>query len=58
MYLENVDASKIKTQAEKTGMDEETIKINLVFLTETQDTRFNAYSVLRPLSSAHFDDAQ
>ena len=52
MYLENVDASKAKSQAEKSGMDEETVKINLVFLTETQDTRFNTYSVLRPLSSA------
>ena len=58
MYLENVDASKAKSQAEKSGMDEETVKINLVFLTETQDTRFNTYSVLRPLSSAHFDTEQ
>lgn len=58
IYLENVDASKVKSTAEKSGMDEETVKINLVFLTETQDTRFNAYSVLRPLSSAHFDTQQ
>ena len=56
LYLENVDASKAKSQAEKSGMDEEAVKINLVFLTETQDTRFNAYSVLRPLSSAHFNN--
>ena len=27
--------------------------INLVFLTELHDTRFNVYSVMRPLSGAH-----
>lgn len=56
MYLENVEASKAKSQAEKSGIED--VTINLVFLTETQDTRFNAYSVLRPLSSAHFDNPQ
>lgn len=57
IYLEDVDASKAKSTAEKADMGED-VNIKLVFLTETQDTRFNEYSVLRPLSSAHFNNEE
>ncbi len=51
MYLEEVDPADAAAIAADSDMADPLI--NLVFLTELHDTRFNAYSVLRPLSSAH-----
>lgn len=51
IYLSGLDASQLAEAAEDSGVEDPTI--NLVFLTELHDTRFNTYSVLRPLSGAH-----
>ena len=50
LYLENIDASKVaQTVAQATVTDP---IIKLVFIASTNDTRYNDYSVLRPLDSA------
>lgn len=51
MYLSGLEASEAAAAAENSGVPDKTI--NLVFLTELYDTRFNEYSVMRPLSGAH-----
>ncbi len=51
LYLQNVAASNVDLVAQQTGLQNPTV--NLVFLTEVHDTRFDAYSVLRPLDAAH-----
>ena len=47
MYRRNVAASQVENVAEESGL--ETPETHLVFLTDIHDTRFNDYSVLRPL---------
>ncbi len=51
MYLEGLDAMQAADAAQNSGIADTAVK--LVFLTELHDTRFDAYSVLRPLSGAH-----
>lgn len=51
IYKTGVDAAEIAAAAELSGVAD--TAVNLVFLTELHDTRFDAYSVLRPLSGAH-----
>ncbi len=51
LYMENVEAANVANAAQQTGLADPAIR--LVFLTEVHDTRFNKYSVLRPLSAAH-----
>ena len=51
MYLQDVAAANLTSVAESTGLAD--TAVNLVFLTEVHDTRFDIYSVLRPLSTAH-----
>lgn len=51
LYVEAADAGQAATLAEQTGLAN--TAVNLVFLTEVHDTRFDAYSVLRPLDAAH-----
>lgn len=51
LYVESAAASEAAAIAQETGF--ETPEIHLVFLTENHDTRFDAYSVMRPLSAAH-----
>ena len=51
LYLENATAAEAATLAQESGMEDPSVY--LVFLTELHDTRFEAYSVLRPLSAAH-----
>lgn len=51
LYLENIAAADAASVAQQTGLADPAV--NLVFLTEVHDTRFNSYSVLRPLSAAH-----
>ena len=48
LYRSNVDASQAQSTAAASGVAEPTI--NLVYLTEAMDTRYDAYGVLRPLS--------
>lgn len=50
MYLPGTSAAEAKTLAEQSGLAETPEK--LVFLTENNDTRFDAYSVLRPYDVA------
>ena len=50
MYVTGADALEAKTIAENSGVVDPTI--NLVFVTDLYDTRFDEYSVLRPLSFA------
>lgn len=51
LYLEGVAAASAAGVAQQTGLADPAV--NLVFLTEVHDTRFDIYSVLRPLSAAH-----
>ena len=51
LYVKSADAAKAADIAQQTGL--ENPAISLVFLTEVHDTRFDAYSVLRPLEAAH-----
>lgn len=50
LYMTDVAAAQAAAVAEQSGTDDPAI--NIVFLTENHDTRFNDYSVLRPLDSA------
>ena len=49
LYRNNVDASLAQSTASASGVADPVI--NLVYLTEAMDTRFDAYGVLRPLST-------
>lgn len=51
VYLRGLEAAQAAEAAANSGVAD--TLINLVFLTELHDTRFNAYSVMRPLSGAH-----
>lgn len=48
LYLTGVDAAQVDAVAESTTVADKTV--NLVCLTETNDTRFDAYSTMRPMS--------
>lgn len=50
LYLTGLDASEAAAAAQSSGIADTEAK--LVFLTELHDTRFNVYSVLRPISGA------
>lgn len=49
LYLKDVDAGYVVSVADKVAVPDNLI--NLVFLTEYHDTRFDAYSVLRPITA-------
>ena len=51
LYVENAEASQLSQIAQDSGIAAP--DINLVFLTQVHDTRFDTYSVMRPLSAAH-----
>lgn len=51
LYLKEAVASQVDLIAQQTGLSDPAIR--LVFLTEIHDTRFDTYSVLRPLEAAH-----
>ena len=51
LYITGMDAAQAAEAAAASGVAD--TAVNLVFLTELHDTRFNVYSVLRPLSGAH-----
>lgn len=51
LYLENAEPANVANLAAQTGLPDPAIQ--LVFLTDLHDTRFNDYSVLRPLAGAH-----
>jgi len=51
LFVENAEPSDAANIAAQTGF--EVPEVYLAFITELHDTRFDAYSVLRPLSAAH-----
>lgn len=51
LYVEDVSAADAKRTAEASGLADPVIY--LVFITNVNDTRFDDYSVLRPLDAAH-----
>ena len=51
LYITGKDAAQAAQVAENSGVADPAV--NLVFLTELHDTRFDVYSVMRPLSGAH-----
>ena len=51
LYMEGVAAANAANAAQQTGIEDTGAR--LVFLTELHDTRFEAFSVLRPLAGAH-----
>ena len=50
IYLQNIDASNVDAAVEQTTVPDKAAQV--VFLATTNDTRFDKYSVLRPLSAA------
>lgn len=54
VYLENRTAADVKSLAESLMLAEPAIK--MVFLTDLKDTRFDAYGVMRPITSAQFEE--
>lgn len=56
IYLENIDAKDVETAVEKATVPDKASQI--VFIATTTDTRFDKYSVLRPLSAAEMLEAQ
>ncbi len=54
LYLENRSASAVNSLAAAVTVPDNTV--NLVFLTDVNDTRFDAYSVLRPITAARFEE--
>ena len=50
IFLQDVAAAQAASTAEQLGFDDPAIRV--VFLTDVHDTRFDAYSVLRPLADA------
>lgn len=51
LYMEGVAAANAANLAQQTGIAD--TQIQLAFITDVHDTRFDAFSVLRPLSGAH-----
>lgn len=51
LYLTGVSAANAASMAEKTNFEDPSIQ--LVFLTDLNDTRYDEYCVLRPLDSLH-----
>ena len=51
MYMQNVDAADVDNKAEESAIANP--QVNLVFMTDLHDTRFDAYGVMRPLAAAH-----
>lgn len=49
VYLENRTAADVKTLAEELMLEDPTVK--MAFITDLKDTRFDAYGVLRPITS-------
>ena len=58
MYLEKVSATNVGMVASKAAENITSPEIRLVFIAETNDTRFNAYGCLRPISASTAMEAQ
>jgi hypothetical protein len=53
LYRDNVAAANASSVAQSSGVADPAI--NLVFLTTTNDTRYDEFGTMRPLDSAHFE---
>ncbi len=58
MYLERISATNVGMVADKAAENIPDPQIRLVFIAETNDTRFNAYGCLRPISQSTAMEAQ
>ena len=58
MYLTGRSASDAASLAEETALEEEQVQIRLVFIAEGNDTPFDAYGALRPITAARFEDEE
>ena len=58
MYLTGRSASDAASLAEETGLEDDQVQIRLVFIAEGNDTRFDAYGALRPITAARFEDEE
>lgn len=54
LYLTNFSAAQVRSAAEATGL--EAPEIHVVFLTEQGDTRFDEFSVMRPVNLIRYED--
>lgn len=54
LYLTDIPAAEAASAAAATGLTDPAVRV--VFLTELGDTRYDAFGVLRPLDSAHFNE--
>ena len=54
LYLTNFTAAQVRTAAADTGL--ENPEIQVVFITEHGDTRFDEYSVMRPVSLVRYEN--
>jgi len=54
MYLEGQAASEAKNLAQQSVLEKP--EVHLVFVTDVNDTRFDAYSALRPITTAQIDE--
>ena len=54
LYLENVGAKGVDSVAATTAVTDPAV--NLVFMATTNDTRFDAYSVIRPINTVALDE--
>lgn len=54
MYFESLPAADVSVVATECLLTD--LPVQLAFITELKDTRFDAYGVLRPLTSAELDD--
>ena len=54
LYLVNFTAAQVRSAAENTGLEDPEIRV--VFITEHGDTRFNEFSVMRPVSLIRYED--
>jgi hypothetical protein len=53
LYRSGVAAANAAASAQSSGVAD--TAVNLVFLTETNDTRYDEYGTMRPLDTAHFE---
>lgn len=56
VYMEGRTAGEARSLADSSGLADPAV--NLVFLTDLNDTRFDAYSVLRPITSAQLEQQE
>ena len=56
IYFENIDAASVETMVSQSTVPDKAAQV--VFLAKTNDTRFDNYSVLRPLTAAKTLEAQ